>query len=48
MAEVRLLPLQGETTHILAPRVLPWAICFLAFQAVSTQDLHYLRNFNYL
>ena len=30
------MPFQGEFTHILVPRAMPWAKCMLAFQAVST------------
>jgi len=33
----RLLPLQGEFTHPLVPRALPWAWSSLAFQAVFTR-----------
>ena len=46
MDTVGLLPLQGEFTHLLVPRAMPWAKCVLAFQAISTQVLHYLRNLN--
>ena len=28
------MPFQGEFTHILVPRAMPWAKCLLAFQAV--------------
>ncbi len=38
------LPFQGEITYTLVPRAMPWAAGFLAFQAVPTQMVHYLRN----
>ena len=38
------MPFQGEFTHILVPRAMPWAKCLLAFQAVSTWGSHYSRN----
>ena len=43
----KLLPFQGEYTHILVPRATPWADSFLAFQAVPTQGFHNFRNFYY-
>ena len=46
MEEVELLPFQGAITCSLVPRAMPWAKCLLAFQAVSTQGFHNLRNLN--
>ena len=48
MEEVELLPFQGAITWSLVPRAMPWAKCLLAFQAVSTQGFHNLRNLNFL
>ena len=41
------MPFQGVFTHFLVPRALPWAMSFLAFQAVAVHCFHNLRKLSH-